>query len=99
MSDQRIIDEAVALHEMGKPVDDLQAKVIASAWHSGQSSALYSFSSTGAISEDLEWEITRQLDSGAPFEQGERPELDALRAYVVAQGWREPQPNWSDLSW
>lgn len=33
----------------GEPISDLTARVVASAWHGGQGSALYAFASTGAI--------------------------------------------------
>jgi hypothetical protein len=98
MSDQAIIDEAVTQFQMGEPIDSLQARVIANAWHGGQWTALYSFASTGHIAAaetpELEWEIERLMEGRSRF-----PELNALLAYVRANGPRKPQAGWSNLHW
>lgn len=65
-----------------------QARRIASEWHGGMSSPLYSLSSTGYVDrERLLWEIDGDLDwcrSNPATEEGEcgLRELPALREYV-----------------
>ena len=95
MSDTTIISEAVTDWQQGHPITDLQARVIASAWHGGQASALYSLASCGAIRGDLESEIVSVI-----VETGdETEELAALGAYVGRAGERGPVDGWSDLHW
>lgn len=101
-SDQDIVDAAVAEHHAGHPITDGQARVIASQWHGGQFSALYTFASSGATvlwdddwqSEDplarIRGEITQDLNP-------EHPELEALLAYVERVGARSPVEGWSTL--
>jgi hypothetical protein len=91
-TDERIISEAVVAHVTGHEITDLQARVIASAWHDGQGSDLYRLTSTGAITGDLIDELTNQPGMDAD-------ELLALRDYVQTYGPRGPQPAWSKLSW
>jgi hypothetical protein len=78
-------------------INDGQARRIAMEWHGGQSSALYSFGSCGAVIdlERLRNEISRdlqQLDVGI-----ERRELLALDKYVRNAGRRPEVPGWSRL--
>lgn len=77
-------------------ISDGQARRIASDWHSGMSSALYSFASSGAIDLDrVRDEISRelwQLDVGEV-----RRELLALDKYVRTAGARPAQSGWSRL--
>jgi hypothetical protein len=65
------------------------ARRIASEWHSGQGSALYSFASTGSITEDLHREIEREIPNDPS------PELIALATYVEECGYRGPVDDWS----
>jgi hypothetical protein len=91
-TDEKIIEAGVVAWCARRDVTDLQAKVIANAWHGGQSSALYSFTSTGAIRDDAEGEILslqRTLDD----------ELCALLWYVRHYGPRGPVDGWDDLNW
>jgi hypothetical protein len=46
--------------DMGVEVDDDVARAIASAWHSGQSSAFYAFASSGHFDRD---DLSRELSS------------------------------------
>jgi hypothetical protein len=66
-------------------VSDGQARRIASEWHGGMSSALYSFASSGAIDLDrVRDEISRELGQ---LDAGEvRRELLALDKYVGTAG-------------
>jgi hypothetical protein len=74
-----------------------QARRIASEWHDGQGSALYSFVSTGAIALDaLDGEIVANLDRQLD-DSTEQRELDALLAYVHSNGERGPVAGWADL--
>jgi hypothetical protein len=107
--DETIIAEAVAQWRQGHPITDLQARVIASSWHGGQTSALYSFASCGNTRNDpysdecteLVWEITTAARNvGATTQEDQRPaELHALDAYVSRVGPRGPVDGWSRLSW
>lgn len=97
--DARIIDEAIARHNAGQVITDLQAKVIANAWHGGQASALYSLTSTGNLNGgDLFGEI-----GGSATVRINHPDfpadLNALYAYVQAYSPRGPVDGWSDLNW
>ena len=77
-------------------ISDGQARRIASEWHGGMSSALYSFASSGAVDLGrVRDEISRelwQLDVGAA-----RRELLALDKYVRIAGQRPARDGWSRL--
>ena len=77
-------------------ITDGQARRIASDWHGGISSALYSLASSGAIDlHRVRGEISRelwQLDVGEV-----RRELLALDKYVRTAGERPTQAGWSRL--
>lgn len=77
-------------------ISDGQARRIASEWHGGMSSALYSLASSGAIDLDrVRDEISRelwQLDVGEV-----RRELLALDKYVRTAAARPAQSGWSRL--
>lgn len=77
-------------------INDGQARRIASDWHAGMSSALYSLASSGAIDLDrVRDEISRelwQLDVGEV-----RRELLALDKYVRTVGTRVAQAGWFRL--
>jgi hypothetical protein len=77
-------------------ISDGQARRIASEWHSGMSSALYSLASSGAIDLDrVRDEISRELWK---LDVGEvRRELLALDKYVRTAGARLAQAGWSRL--
>jgi hypothetical protein len=103
MSDTDIINTAVQDWQQGHPISNGQARVIAAAWHGGQWSALYSFSSTGAVLEnesdphgrDIVAELSREID--ALTDAPEREELEALLAYVENVGRRGSQNGWDRL--
>lgn len=77
-------------------INDGQARRIASEWHGGMSSALYSLGSSGAIDLDrVRDEISRELGQ---LDVGEvRRELLALDKYVRTAGARPAQTGWSRL--
>lgn len=82
------------MSEVTVMVTDGQARRIASGWHGGMSSALYSLASSGVIDLDrVRDEISRelwQLDVGKV-----RRELLALDKYVRTAGARSAQAGWS----
>lgn len=78
MSDEEKVVQAVFKFVDGETIDEGEARLIASHWHGGQSSALYAFASSGTILESLEGEITGEL----PWE---KMEVQALLDYVQAQ--------------
>jgi hypothetical protein len=77
-------------------IGDGQARRIASEWHGGMSSALYSLGSSGAVAVDrVRNEISRELRK---LDVGEvRRELLALDKYVRTVGERPMQAGWSRL--
>jgi hypothetical protein len=77
-------------------ISDGQARRIASDWHGGMSSALYSLASSGAIALDrVRDEISRELRQ---LDVGEvHRELLALDKYVGTAGERPTQTGWSRL--
>jgi hypothetical protein len=77
-------------------INEGQARRIASEWHGGMSSALYSVASSGAIDLDhVRHEISRELGQ---LDVGEvRRELLALDKYVRTAGARPAQEGWSRL--
>lgn len=76
-------------------VDDATARVVASWWHGGQSSGLYAFMSTGAITDAARVEVTNDLN------RAESPEdvyaLRKLLEYMVKDGDRGPVAGWSEV--
>ena len=88
-------------------ISDLEARKIASEWHSGQTSALYALSSTGAILDHVDTanELTdlAREESNRPTDQRNDPasftNLINLRTYVRRHGNRGPQDHWSNLTW
>lgn len=80
-------------------ITDGQARKIASEWHGGQSSPLYSLASTGAINlPDVLHEI--MVDAAAVGPENSPGQLDALVAlddYVHTVGARGPVTGWSDI--
>lgn len=61
-------------------ISENEARDIAASWHGGQTSALYAFSSSGYIAEDLEAEVSSLARSVT--ERANRDELAKLAAFV-----------------
>jgi hypothetical protein len=98
MSDQDIIRHGVAMAEAeNREIDDLTAKVIASQWHSGQTSALYALASSGAIVHNDVWGEVHDSYNTASAE--DRKALDFLGTYLLLAGVRGPLSSWDDLTW
>ena len=94
--DDLIVQAAVQQWQQGHPISDGQARVLASRWHSGQTSPLYTLTSTGAIPladtrSELQAEIARLAD--VP----EREEVECLLAYVEQRGLRGAVFGWTRL--
>lgn len=68
-----------------------EARRIASEWHSGQTSALYAFASSGSITPNLVHEI--QIEINGCVMPGNLAELHALLEYVNAAA---PKCQWPD---
>jgi hypothetical protein len=96
MNDGHIIAMAVRDHANGQVISDLQAKVIANAWHGGQSSRFYSFASTGTI-DNSDGQLGLEFDRADTGRMN--PELNALRAFIQDRGTRGRQDGWSEISW
>lgn len=80
-------------------ITNLEARVIASQWHGGQMSALYSFASCGAIRDDLSDECRYTFHTSYSDASDSPRELLALRDYVNFYGLRGPVEGWSQLHW
>jgi hypothetical protein len=74
-------------------ISDGQARRIASEWHGGMGSALYSLASSGAV--DYEW-VMLEIRCELPNLEDETPrrELLALGKYVRSAGCRPAQAGW-----
>jgi hypothetical protein len=77
-------------------ITDGQARRIASEWHSGQGSALYSLASCGSVAEDTLLEIVRELKAEI-WREDYKAELNALAEYVLHTPDRPAQDGWSSL--
>lgn len=79
---------------LGEQITDAEARVIATEWHGGPLSALYSLATCGAVRDDLANEIAREQS----YQDRTAPELYALRQYVLANGVRPPVSGWANLT-
>lgn len=96
MSDADIIAAAVGRwHRAGELPTDGEARVAASQWHGGQATALYSFASTGAITDALSLEVAQEILRQPDYQQA--PELLMLQAYIASHGNRGPVEGWHTL--
>ncbi len=93
--------DAVHIHctaqqEAGEEIADGTARVIASWWHGGQSSAAYSFVSTGAVDDATD--LWREMFDGYhAMSPRDRLAGDMLGTYLMRAGRRGPVAGWSDL--
>lgn len=94
-SDERPIDHEIAsATSEERSIGDAGARVIASQWHGGQASALYSLTSTGAI--DLPQVVAEINECWANADTDyNREHLEALGAYVMARESHDPVEGWS----
>jgi len=71
----------------GRELDDSEARAVASAWHGGQSSAFYSFASSGHFDADeLSRELSRTIaQSYATANAADRLALDMMGTYIIAR--------------
>lgn len=77
-------------------IDHTTARIIASRYHGGQASALYSFQSTGRIDLDaLQGEMLRNVTEFIADAEAQE-ELEALALYFGAEGEREAVPYWHE---
>jgi hypothetical protein len=96
MSDTASIRREVRRAELtDEHINDACARMIASHWHGGQATSMYSFASTGAIDANLIEEVRREL--AATDEAVDRITLMALGYYVQVVGERGAQDGWSNL--
>lgn len=109
---REVINTALAaLRELVAPtsgtISDAQARTIASQWHGGQASGLYSFTSTGVVDRVVVAEVVAELsaaleaaaldDTNIELQDNAR-DLRALAKYVISVGRRTtPVPGWSKL--
>lgn len=80
----------------GQEIGDDIARRIAAQLHGGQSTALYSLASTGAIDpERLRHELAAAYELHPPEQV--RDWIDCLGTYALHAGERGPVEGWSDL--
>jgi hypothetical protein len=89
--------ELRAAEDEERAISDLAARVIATQFHGGQSSAMYAFSSTGIIEDHLDSEIHEAMRDSD--EEEERRALEALDTYCKGRSDKSRQANWSTLRW
>lgn len=84
-------------------ITDGQARRIAGEWHGGMSSALYSFVSTGTITDRAILEVDAEIRhlrsqqedlQRSMYSRQSMRDLKALQAYLEAHGERLTQPDW-----
>lgn len=94
-SDTDLVDhELEAASEEERDITDAAARVIASQWHGGQASDLYSFVSTGAISDGVQIELARAI---AEADEDDRDRLAALSRYLMNREDTGAVDGWHDL--
>jgi len=82
------------------PLPDAVARRIAAEWHGGQTSALLTLATTGAITADALDEVDAELAGTVPGDHelaDERADLIALRDYIAQTGERGPVHGWSRI--
>ncbi|MDI9934738.1 hypothetical protein QM806_04615 [Rhodococcus sp. IEGM 1351] len=94
--DETLIDYEIAASDaQDRPINDAAARMIASQWHNGQASAMYSFVSTGEITPEFVYELG---DTLASIEEPERRQhLRALVDYVYDRDEITAVEGWSRL--
>lgn len=82
-------------------IDDGTARRIASEWHGGQTSGLYSFTSTGMIDDRVQDEVATEIsllsdnpDCTTVEQHTFLSDLHALAAYLEEVGHRTPVEGW-----
>lgn len=99
-TDEQIMDEAFERWDMGRgdAPTDLQAKVIASAYHGGQNTAMYAFASSGAILPGLYDEVYHDINLYGG-RRGNIKNLWPLLSYIYGRLPRGPMGHWHTLNW
>lgn len=102
LTDDQLIDRLYREWENNDEgqISDRLARIIASQYHGGQASDLYSFVSTGAIGERIEAEISGCYAIARFVEEDQRAMdiLEALMDYVGYHGERGPVEGWHDAN-
>lgn len=96
--DDTYIAEACRLAEEAQGIiSDTAARMIASQFHGGQASAMYSLASTGAINMGgLKPELTQTYVENTDFPD-EASKLEYLAIYLLHHGDRGPVDGWHTL--
>ncbi|MFN3008199.1 hypothetical protein [Mycolicibacterium wolinskyi] len=100
LTDDELIAQSLDFFEdVEAVIDDATSRMIASQFHSGQASDLYSFASTGSISDDLLSEINRTYEEfkDQPPEQRKLAHLALYIADRRSRGDVAADPDWSGL--
>jgi hypothetical protein len=97
--EQRFLDrEQMDAELRDRAIGAVAARIIAGRWHSGQTSPLYAFASSGAIEDGLVEDIHGEL-MNPELEPANRRELEHQLGFVTvqrvnAEGERPAQKNW-----
>lgn len=78
MTEEEYVSACVATR---KPIDHTSARMIASWWHGGMNSGLYSFSSCGFVSHAALSEVEHEVKTISVAQQDQIPALEALARY------------------
>lgn len=98
LSDEERIKLAIAEAGEDGTIDHTTARIIASRYHDGQASALYSLASSGrvdlrALGPELDANVFEFVDDGEALD-----ELNALLKYIVESGERDAIPYWHEAT-
>lgn len=93
--DEQIRREVRRAELTDEPINDACARMIAAQWHGGQTTAMCSFATTGAIHSDLIGEVQELLPQFR--DSTNKGILQALGYYIQHRGRRGPVPGWSNL--
>lgn len=101
-TDEELIDQGIYWAHLNRlPIPDSTARRIAMQWHGGQSSALYSLGSSGAIDRerlDPELEEARRLCPSTLEGEQDADRLTWLSMYVQGEQDRGPVEGWERLT-
>lgn len=105
--EHQLVDQEIRQADLSdRLINETAARIIASWWHGGQSTDLYAFQSSGAITESTKWEVIHELadpniDPADALPLGhlvlylaEAPGLDENGERPPVENWHEQTSDW-----